>query len=109
MNQEIGILAGKIWHTLEAKGEMSVAALKKAVGSREPAADWAIGWLAREEKSSSARNAIPLRSRYDNIGSGDGRGAGTIKSGMGLALNKTRKGAAIQRAQRVEFFRRALS
>ena len=50
MNQEIGILAGKIWHTLDAKGEMSVAALKKAVGSREPAADWAIGWLAREEK-----------------------------------------------------------
>ena len=50
MNAEIGILAGKIWQTLESKGEMSVAALKKALGTREPAADWAIGWLAREEK-----------------------------------------------------------
>ena len=50
MNEEIGLMAGKIWHALEAKGEMSVAALKKAIGTREPSADWAIGWLAREDK-----------------------------------------------------------
>jgi hypothetical protein len=50
MNSEIGILAGKIWHTLESKGEVSVASLKKTLGTREPAADWAIGWLAREDK-----------------------------------------------------------
>ena len=50
MNQEIGIMAGKIWHTLESKGEMSVAALKKTLGTRELTADWALGWLAREDK-----------------------------------------------------------
>ena len=50
MNEEIGLMAGKIWQALDAKGEMSVAALKKAIGTREPGADWAIGWLAREDK-----------------------------------------------------------
>lgn len=50
MNQEIGLMAGKIWQTLETKGEMSVAALKKALGTRELTADWALGWLARENK-----------------------------------------------------------
>ena len=50
MNQEIGVMAGKIWHTLESKGEMSVAALKKILGTRESTFDWAIGWLAREDQ-----------------------------------------------------------
>jgi hypothetical protein len=43
-------MAGEIWKTLNANGEMSVAALKKALGTRDIAADWAIGWLAREGK-----------------------------------------------------------
>jgi len=65
MNEEIGTLAGKIWHTLDTKGEMSVAALKKAVGTREPAADWAIGWLAREEKIvlGKERNTVKIALR----------------------------------------------
>jgi hypothetical protein len=50
MTQEIGLMAGKVWHTLETKGEMSLAALKKNLGTRELTADWAIGWLAREDK-----------------------------------------------------------
>lgn len=50
MNSEIGLMAGKIWQTLETKGEMSLAALKKALATKEPSADWAIGWLAREDK-----------------------------------------------------------
>jgi hypothetical protein len=43
-------MAGQIWKTLDANGEMSVAALKKALGTRDAVADWAIGWLAREGK-----------------------------------------------------------
>ena len=43
-------MAGKVWQTLETKGEMSLAALKKTLGTRELTADWAIGWLAREDK-----------------------------------------------------------
>ncbi len=50
MNHEIGVLAGEIWKTLHSKGEMNVAALKKALGNSEVPADWAIGWLAREHK-----------------------------------------------------------
>jgi hypothetical protein len=50
MTQEIGLMAGKVWQTLETKGEMSLAALKKTLGTRELTADWAIGWLAREDK-----------------------------------------------------------
>jgi hypothetical protein len=50
LQQEIGLMAGKVWQTLETKGEMSLAALKKTLGTRELTADWAIGWLAREDK-----------------------------------------------------------
>lgn len=50
MHYAIGVMAGEIWKTLDANGEMSVAALKKALGTRDVAADWAIGWLAREGK-----------------------------------------------------------
>ena len=50
MDHEIGLMAGEIWRTLRERGEMSVAALKKAVGAKDATADWAIGWLAREDK-----------------------------------------------------------
>ena len=50
MNEEIGITAGAIWHVLEAKGELSLAQLKKAVKGTTPMFDWAVGWLAREDK-----------------------------------------------------------
>jgi hypothetical protein len=50
MNEEIGKAAGSIWHTLEAKGEMTVAKLKKETETTGPVFDWAVGWLAREDK-----------------------------------------------------------
>jgi Winged helix-turn-helix domain (DUF2582) len=50
MNEQIGKVAGSIWHTLEANGEMTFAKLKKEVGAAGPLFDWAIGWLAREDK-----------------------------------------------------------
>jgi hypothetical protein len=61
LTQEIGVMAGRIWHTLEIKGEMSIAALKKSLGTREPAADWAIGWLAREDKIALRRERNMLK------------------------------------------------
>ena len=48
MNEEIGNTAGNIWSALHARGEMSLAQLKKQTGSKAPVFDWAIGWLARE-------------------------------------------------------------
>ena len=50
MSEEIGTTAGAIWQTLEAHGEMTMAQLKKEVKAKSPLFDWAIGWLAREDK-----------------------------------------------------------
>ncbi len=50
MEQEIGITAGAIWHALNTKGELSLADLKRQVKGKTPVFDWAIGWLAREDK-----------------------------------------------------------
>ena len=50
MSEEIGTMAGVIWHSLEANGEMTLATLKKELKATSPLFDWAIGWLAREDK-----------------------------------------------------------
>lgn len=50
MMHDIGSTAGQIWRTLKADGEMSVAALKKSLKVKDTTVDWAIGWLAREDK-----------------------------------------------------------
>jgi hypothetical protein len=50
MTEEIGTMAGVIWHTLEANGEMTLTKLKKELNAASPLFDWAIGWLAREDK-----------------------------------------------------------
>ncbi|HEV2386011.1 MAG TPA: winged helix-turn-helix domain-containing protein [Candidatus Acidoferrales bacterium] len=50
MQAEIGATAGAIWHALDARGETTVAALKKELNGKSPIFDWAIGWLAREDK-----------------------------------------------------------
>ena len=50
MSEEIGTMAGAIWHALEANGEMTAAKLKKDLKAASPLFDWAIGWLAREDK-----------------------------------------------------------
>ena len=58
--REIGATAGKVWKALHSQGEMSVSALKKAVGRKDAVVDWAIGWLAREDKINYAtkRNEV---------------------------------------------------
>ena len=50
MKDEIGQMAGAIWHGLNTHGELSIAQLKKLVEGKAPLFDWAIGWLAREDK-----------------------------------------------------------
>jgi hypothetical protein len=50
MTEEIGKMAGEIWHALEAKGEMTLPQLKKELKAKSPLMDFAIGWLAREDK-----------------------------------------------------------
>ncbi|MGH9680373.1 MAG: winged helix-turn-helix domain-containing protein [Candidatus Acidiferrales bacterium] len=50
MNEEIGKVAGNIWRTLDVKGQMTVASLKKEIQSEPFLFDCAVGWLAREDK-----------------------------------------------------------
>jgi hypothetical protein len=44
---------------LNTRGELSFAQLKKAVSAQGPLFDWALGWLAREDKIV----ITPVRSR----------------------------------------------
>ncbi len=50
MHEEIGTTAGVIWHALDDKSDVSLATLKKEAKGKSPVFDWAIGWLAREDK-----------------------------------------------------------
>ncbi len=61
LTDQIGNTAGKVWHILDTKGEMSITALKKALGSKDSAVDWAIGWLAREGKLSFRKDKNVLK------------------------------------------------
>ena len=50
MQEKIGSVAGAIWNALNAKGGLSHSQLKKELDEKTPLFDWAIGWLAREDK-----------------------------------------------------------
>ena len=50
LHDEIGTVAGQIWLALNTKGELSLSQLKKDVKGKTPFFEWAIGWLAREDK-----------------------------------------------------------
>jgi hypothetical protein len=50
MQEEIGTTAGAVWQALNTRGELTLAQLKKEVKGKPPIFDWAIGWLAREDK-----------------------------------------------------------
>jgi winged helix-turn-helix protein DUF2582 len=47
---EIGHVAGDVWGVLARDGEMTIAAIKKAVPASGDSVMAAIGWLAREHK-----------------------------------------------------------
>jgi hypothetical protein len=47
---EIGQTAGEVWGILSDRGELSLTALKKAVGAPGDLVLAAVGWLAREDK-----------------------------------------------------------
>ena len=61
MMEEIGAVAGAIWRALDTNGEMTLAKLKKEVKAERPFFDWAIGWLAREDKITLTREERVFR------------------------------------------------
>ena len=63
MQEEIGTTAGAIWNILHAKGELSLSQLKKQTKAKPPVFDWAIGWLARENKIAFKQQKRSIRVR----------------------------------------------
>jgi hypothetical protein len=57
----IGDTAGKVWQVLEGKESLSVPQLKKATGADEKVLWLALGWLARENKISIAKNKASIK------------------------------------------------
>jgi hypothetical protein len=49
-NQAVGETAGKIWEALSSDGPQTVAQLKKKVNGKGDYVNYALGWLAREDK-----------------------------------------------------------
>jgi hypothetical protein len=50
MNEEIGTVAGEIWHLLKERGEVSISGVISAVNTSQSTAYMGLGWLARENK-----------------------------------------------------------
>jgi hypothetical protein len=50
LTEEIGEVAGKIWHHLHENGGSTVARLKKEIGAPADLVLQGLGWLAREGK-----------------------------------------------------------
>ncbi len=63
MHEEIGTTAGAIWKTLHTKGELSLSQLKKQTKAKTPVFDWAVGWLARENKIAITQQKRSIRVR----------------------------------------------
>jgi hypothetical protein len=50
MNEQVGEIAGKIWHMLNDHGPQTLAQLKKRLNDSGEVVGFALGWLAREDK-----------------------------------------------------------
>jgi hypothetical protein len=67
MDGEIGVTAGAIWHVLSSTGTTTLPELKKKVDCKTPVFDWAIGWLAREDKIAITRERKSFHVSLKNL------------------------------------------
>ena len=69
MQEKVGTAAGLIWQALNTKGELSMAQLKKEVNGKTSIFDWAVGWLAREDKIviTPEKRSFRLRLKEPNV------------------------------------------
>jgi len=47
---QVGATAGKIWHELTESGPQTLVQLKKKLNGQSDLVNFAVGWLAREDK-----------------------------------------------------------
>ncbi|HEV2176075.1 MAG TPA: winged helix-turn-helix domain-containing protein [Terriglobia bacterium] len=50
VKSQVGITAGQVWQALESGGPQTVAELKKKLNGSGELVNFALGWLAREDK-----------------------------------------------------------
>jgi len=50
MGEEIGKVAGEIWHLLKERVELSISGVVSEINSSQSTAYMGLGWLAREDK-----------------------------------------------------------
>ncbi len=50
LKEQVGFTAGEVWHQLSAGGPQTLAQLKKKLNSKGDVVNFALGWLAREDK-----------------------------------------------------------
>jgi len=50
INGQVGETAGKIWHLLNQEGPQTIPQLKKKLNGSGELLNFALGWLAREDK-----------------------------------------------------------
>ena len=50
IKEQVGLTAGKIWTTLSTSGPATVTQLKKKLNGEGELLNFALGWLAREDK-----------------------------------------------------------
>jgi len=50
MIEEIGTVAGKIWHLLKERRELSISGVVAEINASQSTAYMGLGWLARENK-----------------------------------------------------------
>ena len=50
LKENVGVTAGKVWHTLNDSGPLTLAQLKKKLNGSGELVGFALGWLAREDK-----------------------------------------------------------
>ena len=60
-NEQIGHVAGQLWHLLDKRGAQNLAAVKKAINVPSELTFAAIGWLAREDKLEFANSGRTLK------------------------------------------------
>lgn len=50
LKDQVGLTAGKVWQQLSESGPQTLAQLKKKVNGQSDLVNFAVGWLAREDK-----------------------------------------------------------
>jgi hypothetical protein len=61
MREQVGEAAGKIWHALNDFGPQTTTQLKKKLNGSSELVDFALGWLAREDKVDLSRDKKSIK------------------------------------------------